>query len=36
MHFAAEHPAIIPAAFITIGFIVIATVASIVLTRETH
>jgi hypothetical protein len=36
MQFAAEHPAIIPAAFVTFGFIVIAAVVSIVLApRET-
>jgi hypothetical protein len=37
MQFAAEHPAIIPTAFITIGFIVIAAVVSIVLApRENY
>jgi hypothetical protein len=36
MQFAAAHPAIIPAAFVTFGFIAIATVVSIVLApRET-
>jgi hypothetical protein len=36
MQFVAEHPAIIPVAFVTFGFIVIAAVVSIVLApRET-
>ena len=36
-HFAAAHPSIIPTAFVTIGFIAIAAVVSIVLApRESN
>jgi len=35
-HFATAHPAIISAAFITVGFVVVTAAASIVLARETH
>jgi hypothetical protein len=36
MQFAAAHPEIISDAFMTIGFVVVSAVVSIVLRRETH